>query len=112
MTNVFCCVFVVPSGPPTSFVTATMDSRSISLTWSPPQADQQNGILRHYIVTLTSILPPVTGNISSSQNSVTIRGLRPYTLYSCVVQAGTVGLGPPTTAQQIWTPQDGKHADF
>ena len=97
-----------PSGPPSVFTTSAVDSRTINLSWNAPQADQQNGILRYYVVTLTSNLPTITQNISSSQLSITISGLRPYTQYSCTVRAGTVGLGPPTAIQQVLIPEDGK----
>ncbi len=69
--------------------------------------NELNGILRHYLVTLTSILPTETQNISSSQVYITITGLRPNTQYTCIVSAETVGSGPPTPAQQILTPEDG-----
>ena len=109
--GVYCCLCVgfsaVPSGPPTSFITNATDSRTITLSWGTPQADEQNGILRYYLVTLTSVLPTETRNISSSQFSITISNLRPYTTYSCTVRAGTVGIGPPTIVQQILTPEDG-----
>ena len=106
--NMYLFVLAVPTGPPTNLVVSVVDSRTINLIWSPPQAHQQNGILRYYMVTLTSNLPTVTQNISSSQLSTTISRLQPYTLYSCTVRAGTVGLGPSTAAQQIGTPEDGK----
>ncbi len=99
--------FIAPSGPPTNFVASSSDSRSISLTWNQPEADELNGILRHYLVTLTSILPTETQNISSSQVYITITGLRPNTQYTCIVSTETVGSGPPTPAQQILTPEDG-----
>ena len=97
----------VPSGPPTNFTTSATNSRSITLSWSPPVLDQQNGILRYYLVTLTSSLPTVTRNISASLSSITIGGLRPYTAYGCIVQVATIGIGPPTVVQRIVTPEDG-----
>ena len=95
-------------GPPTNLTTSIVDPYTISLSWNPPQADQQNGILRYYLVTLTSNLPTVTRNISASQLTISVGGLRPFTLYTCKVEVGTVGLGPPTLFQYIWTPEDGK----
>ena len=100
---------IVPSGPPTNFVTAPVDSRTVNLTWSPPVPQEQNGILRYYVVIVRSALSTETRNISSTQTSIAITGLRPYTLYNCTVSVGTVGLGPATIIRQIITPQDGKH---
>ena len=81
----------------------------MNLTWSPPVPQEQNGILRYYIVIVRSALSTETRNISSTQTSIAITGLRPYTLYNCTVSVGTVGLGPATIIRQISTPQDGKH---
>ena len=89
-------------------MTSTVDPQTISLTWRPPLLEEQNGILRYYLVTLTSSLPTVTRNISATQLSLNVTGLRPYTLYSCTVVVSTIGLGPPTAAQQIRTPEAGE----
>ena len=88
------------------------DSRSIFLSWEPPLADQQNGILRYYFILLQSDAGTETRNISSSQRSLTVTGLRPFTEYSCTVQAGTVGVGPPTVALQRTTFEDGMYRDM
>lgn len=95
----------VPTGPPTNLVVSNVDSQTISLSWDPPQPDQQNGILRYYLLTLTSTLPTVTRNISASLTSFNITGLRPYTTYSCIVEVSTIGLGPPTAPEVIRTPE-------
>jgi hypothetical protein len=96
-----------PSGPPTNFNATVIDSRSILLSWEPPVADQRNGILRHYFISLVSDAGTETRNITSSQQSLTITGLRPYTEYSCTVRAGTIRTGPPTAALLRTTFEDG-----
>lgn len=101
-------MIIVPSGPPSNFVVTAINPRTINMTWSAPNPEDQNGILRYYLITLRSILPTEIRNISSSQLSVTITGLRPYTVYSCTVSAATTDLGPPTTISQILTPEDGE----
>ena len=97
-----------PSGPPTEVVVNATSSRSISLSWSSPNPEQQNGIVRHYLITVTSSFETVTRNISSIQTRTIISGLRPYTVYSCTVQAETVATGPSSDPVQLRTPQDGK----
>ena len=99
----------VPSGPPTSLMTSSSNPRSITLTWGSPQEDQRNGILRYYLVTLTSTLPTITRNISSTITSITVGGLRPFTSYTCTVSVATVGVGPSTTGQTIVTQEDGMY---
>ena len=83
------------------------------MSWQPPRRDQQNGILRHYFVTLTSPSGvTLTRNVSSIQQATTISGLQPYTQYSCTVQAETVGLGPAAPSVQVTTPQDSEELNF
>lgn len=78
------------------------------MTWEPPNREQQNGILRHYLVTLNSVIGMVMRNVSSIQHAISISGLHPHTLYDCRVQAETVGVGPASSALQVNTPQDGE----
>lgn len=78
------------------------------MSWSPPVRDQQNGIIRYYLITLWSVVGTITRNISSVQQSIRISSLRPYTVYNCTVQAETVRLGPPNDVIQISTPQTGE----
>ena len=89
---------------------AASSSRSVSISWSPPQRDQRNGIVLYYLVTLTSTTGSITRNVSSVQQTVSISGLSPYTDYNCTVQAETIGVGPPSPVVQISTPEDGRNA--
>ena len=100
---------IVPAGPPTSFSASSADSRTITLLWSPPAADVQNGIIRRYLVTLTSSLPTVRQNASSNMLSINVTNLRPNTVYLCTVSAVTIGTGPPTSVQYITTIEDGEY---
>ena len=91
-------------------VAATVtSSRSLSVSWNPPDRSERNGIIRHYYITLLSDFGAITRNISSMQRSIIISGLRPYTQYNCTVQAETVALGPTNDVIQVSTPQDGKN---
>lgn len=110
MSFTLLCYIAVPTGPPTSFSTSAAGSRSITLSWRPPQSDQQNGILRYYLVTLTSALPTMARNVSALLSNITISGLRPFTPYFCTVSVATIGLGPSTAAERILTPEDGMQA--
>ena len=96
----------VPSGSPRNVTVSVRNSRSISLSWDPPKLPEQNGILRQYIVTVSSG-STFTRMVSSSHTFLTIGGLRPFTNYTCSVQAVTVGSGPSSMVQ-IATPEDGK----
>ena len=102
------CNIIAPSGPPSSFYANSTDSRTIFLSWSPPAFYIQNGIIRYYVVTLTSNLPTVMQNVSSNQFSIRVSNLRPNTVYGCSISAVTIGTGPKTFVQFITTPEDGK----
>ena len=78
------------------------------LTWSPPLAEEQNGILRQYQVALVSATGINTHTVSASSSSLTITGLRPYTVYTCSVRAQTVALGPQSILVLATTPEDSK----
>ena len=108
LKTLFCYHFAAPSGPPINFMADVVDSRSIYLSWQPPELQQQNGILRHYIVTLQSNLGTEIRNISSSLQSITVSGLSPYVMYSCAVHAGTVAEGPQTAVIIRTTLEDGR----
>lgn len=95
-----------PSGPPAGVSAAPSSARSLSISWSPPARDQQNGIIRYYLVTVRSEFGVETRNISSIRLSTSISGLRPHTRYNCTVQAQTVRLGPPNDVIVVVTPQD------
>ena len=96
-----------PSSPPETFMAGTLDPTSISLSWSPPPLENQNGIIRHYEVTLVAL---ETGEIhirTSVAHSITITSLRPYTTYNCTVAAETVAIGPVTIGILVQTLQAG-----
>ena len=101
-------IFTAPSGPPIRVMVNATSSHSISLSWDSPLESQQNGVIRHYLVTIQSIAETVTRNISSAQNRASVSALQPYTVYNCTVQAETIQLGPPSIIVQVSTPQDGK----
>ena len=83
------------------------NSRLASVSWNPPFLHEQNGIIRQYLVTVTSSFSTNTHTVSSSQNSLILQNLRPYTSHTCSVQAVTIENGP-SIIQTFQTPEDGK----
>ena len=86
---------------------AAIDPETIQLSWNPPPVAEQNGILRHYFVSLVSEEHTVTQNVTAPQTSVTIFELRPYRQYACTVTAVTVDVGVPTEEIVIRSPEAG-----
>ena len=96
-----------PSSAPEDFQAGALDSTSISLSWSPPLLENQNGIIRHYEVTLIALETGVIHIQTSTALSITITSLRPYTTYNCTVAAETVETGPVTIGLLVQTLQAG-----
>ena len=85
-----------------------MNSRAISLSWSPPPASGTNGVIREYRINVTEVETQRVFTLTSTTTSIAIQSLHPYYTYSCVVSAYTVGYGPYTTVFNITTPEDGE----
>ena len=91
------CLFIEPSGPPQN-ITFIVASHSATFFWSPPIVSQQNGVITRYSIACISKFGIVDRNTSSTSLNVT--GLRPFTNYTCLVDAATVvGVGPPAVVQ-------------
>ena len=104
-------MYAVPSAPPENLVVTLTTSRTISISWSPPPFDQQNGLIRYYLVYLTEI----NGNtleLQTSDNSTdfTIENVVPIYNYTVSLAAYTIGVGPSTSVLTISIPESGKLA--
>ncbi len=87
-------LFTAPSGIPTNFMTTQTTTSSISLSWNPPHNDNQNGIIRFYVVYIVDIINGTSWNIKVNTTSATIHHLQPSFTYNCTVAAYTVAIGP------------------
>ena len=85
-----------------------LDSRSIHLSWEPVPSALQNGIVRQYKVTILGSFG-VQRVINTTNTSVAVTALAPFTLYNLTVAAETIAFGPTTPLLQILTPQDGMY---
>ena len=100
----------VPGRPINLNVTA-VDSRTIEMTWEPPQLDKRNGIIQRYAVSITTLqLTDEQEMFSSLTNSTShiFHSLRPYYSYSCAVAAETSAGRGLDISQNIRLPEDGK----
>ena len=84
-----------------------MSSTSISISWNPPPAIQQNGIIRKYSVALYNPVMNHTLMYTSLSTSLNVSVLSPYTKYSVRVAAITVAIGPYSDYHNITTMEDG-----
>ena len=92
-----CLLLSVPSGAPQTLKIVETGVTNISLTWQHPLSEDRNGVIRGFIVRLSSIPNRETREISSVHTNITVTSLTPYTIYECTVAAyTTVGSGPPS----------------
>ena len=90
-----------------------VNSRALSLTWSPPPPEDQNGIIRNYLVNISVV---ESGEhfyqLTSNATVLVVDELHPYYTYGCIVAALTVGTGPFTEASIEQLPEDGTFNDI
>ena len=89
-----------------------LSSTSISLSWSPPPLDDQNGIIREYRISITEDETGDVMSLTSSSTSVTVTSLHPYYTYRCSVSAYTVDIGPATSESTVRTLEDGNPTEI
>ena len=105
------CYNIVPSGSPQQFSGSSPSSSSITLSWDPPSADQQNGVIISYILSVTSLDTNVMYNYTVYGTQFSIPGLVPFSTYSCRIAAQTtIGTGPFTISVTVVTLEDGLYA--
>ena len=100
----------VPNGYPQNFAGATPSSQSVALTWDPPPAAEQNGVIIGYTVNVTEADSGANFQLVVSANtSYVVSSLQPFTSYNFLIAAATsVGVGPFSRLLTIQTPEDGE----
>lgn len=89
-------------------VVIVIDSRTLSLSWSPPLPEYRNGIIQAYIVMLTELDTKEILEIMATTTSAVVSFLHPFYTYSYTVSAVTTGPGPSSSVMNITMPEDGK----
>ena len=84
-----------------------MTSRSISLTWDPPTAANQNGIVRTYIINMTVLESGENVQLISNTTDRDFVMLHPYYTYTFIISAVTIGPGPPSAVHNVITAEEG-----
>ena len=78
------------------------------LSWSPPQFEDRNGAIRHYIVNVTERETGSEFSTVATQMMITLSSLHPYYTYVCTVYAVTIGAGPAAEPVSVTTFEDSK----
>ena len=83
-------LYTAPSAAPQNVAGMAVDSTSISVSWSSPPLADQNGIIVGYNITYTDI----EIELFTTELSIVISDLQPFTNYNVSVRALTVAAGP------------------
>lgn len=84
----------------------------MTLTWTKPSAEHQNGVIRTYhihVIPTEPWLQPSRYITPSAETSYTVQDLHPYSNYIINVAAVTTGPGPNSTNIHAQTEEDGKN---
>ena len=84
-----------------------MDPTSIYITWSPPLAEFQNGLIRRYLICVTEAETGNAFNYSTSLTSYVLHSLHPHYNYMIEVAAETIAPGPFSIPIIVQTQTDG-----
>ncbi len=76
--------------------------------WSAPPFEQVNGIIQHYVISITELETGQVTTMTTSTLVIAVNNLHPYYTYECKVAAYTVGLGPYSHAVTIQLNEEGK----
>ena len=97
-----------PDTSPLDFEASIVSSRSLHLSWTAPNVEDRNGVIRGYEVNLREIDSAQTLQYTTTNLFITIGGLHPAYTYWCTVSAFTVETGPFSNASIVTLPEDGK----
>ena len=84
-----------------------INSTTVEVTWDPPIIT--NGILRYYTVEYGSSDDMEMMEVNSSDVTVVVSGLDPFTNYTFYVSAVTVTPSEPSDNVTVLTDEAGKH---
>ena len=103
-------IYIAPVSPPQNISIDIVRSETISITWNPPLADDQNGIITLYTIQIYSIETEVTTFYvrEGHHSQFVLETLHPYYEYDVSMAAETVEIGPFSTPQRIQMLEDCK----
>ena len=101
--------YIVPSGSPQNVIVTGTTQTTISLSWTPPHIDEQNGVIIMYRATITGS----ERILETSLTFITISSLIANTEYMVTMAAKTiVGYGPESYVIRARTASTGYQSSF
>ena len=102
-------VSIVPRTPPQNVSGTVVNSSTIVLNWNPPPIDDQNGIVRYYVVNVTEVQTAYVLEFTANTTGLSITSLHPAYTYEIAVSAATIGPGPFSPALTLQTAEAGRN---
>ena len=102
-------ISIVPRAPPLNVRGIVVNSSTIVLNWKPPDIDDQNGIVRYYVVNVIELQTANIFPFIANATSLSITSLHPSYTYELTVSAATIGPGPFSPALTIQTAEAGRN---
>ena len=96
----------VPVGSPQNLSAIPMDSSTLHISWEPPLAALQNGLIRSYKLSIVET-ETVTATLLTLDDilSHTLHDLHPFYNYEVEIAAVTIGDGPFTDPLRVQLPE-------
>ena len=79
---------------PTNVLSNNVTSVSIELTWDSIPFENQNGIIRYYLVNVTEEETNINFELFAYSSNLIVQDLHPYYTYHILVAAFTIDKGP------------------
>ena len=86
-----------------------MTSTNISLSWNPPRAPEQNGVITGYLVNICDEQFQNCFREMCAETSYTVTGLHPFYTFYFNVAAVTIETGPSSSFIKGTCLEDSKH---
>ena len=102
-------VSIVPRTPPQNVSGTVVNFSTIVLNWNPPAIDDQNGIVRYYVVNVTEVQTANVLEFTANTTGLSITSLHPAYTYEIAVSAATIGPGPFSPALTLQTAEAGRN---
>ena len=100
---------IVPRTPPLNVSGTVLNSSTIVLNWNPPDIEDQNGIVRYYVVNVTEVQTANIFLFTANTTALSISSLHPAYTYEITVSAVTIGPGPFSLAITLQTAEAGRN---
>ena len=99
---------IAPTAAPTEVSVIVNGSRGIYVSWNAPPANETNGIIVYYLVSVMELESLTEQEYETEQTSLAVNRLHPYYTFTVMVAAVTIDTGPYSIGYTVQTLADGR----